>query len=62
MRKHIRNTTRDIGHPQKAWCPNIAADEFCYSIACEDGMKGILVTGGIAGVHEFTPLFPCLKQ
>jgi hypothetical protein len=67
MSKHIGNTTRDIKHwliPQKAWCPSDAPDTFCYSITCEDGMKGILITGGLAGVHEFKPLFPlffCVK-
>ena len=51
MSKHINNTTRDIKHlliPRKAWCPSDMPDAFCYSITCEDGMKGILITGGLA--------------
>jgi hypothetical protein len=64
--KHIRHTSRANAVaplPTKAaLCPTDIAGAFCYAITCEGGMKGILRTGGIAGVHEFTPLFPCLTK
>lgn len=64
MLKHLKNGSRDFEGdpiPRYAWCEPYV-DGFCYSVTCEDGMKGILVTGGIAGVHEFRPFFPCLKD
>lgn len=65
MGRHIRVTSREKALwsiPPKAWCPSGVNDAFCYDITCEDGMKGMLVTGGFAGVHEFTAWFPCLKD
>jgi hypothetical protein len=61
---HAKTMTKGARRPslphKAAWCePYI--DGFCYSIDCQDGMKGIRVTGGIAGIDEFHPLFPCVK-
>lgn len=64
--KHAKTITRRIARPllpQKAmviWCDGMI-DGFCYSIDCQDGMKGITLSGGIAGISEFHPLFPSLK-
>ena len=55
-KRHIRRSSL----PQKAWCEPYA-DGFCYTVDCEDGMKGIRITGGFAGVNEFIPLVPCVK-
>jgi hypothetical protein len=59
MGKHIGVTSRGAERrvlPRAAWCPGKAADEFCYSFEIEDGVFGLLVTGGFAGVHRFKPI------
>ncbi|MBI5094177.1 MAG: hypothetical protein HZB26_17265 [Candidatus Hydrogenedentes bacterium] len=46
--------------PRKAiliWSNPNVMDGFSYSFVYQDGAKGILVTGGIAGISEFHPLF-----
>ena len=41
-----------------AICPKFIDDGFCVTITTEDGYIGFLVTGGLAGIREFHPLFP----
>lgn len=59
--KDIR-AIRSFTIPRQAWCNPYIVDGFCYSLAYEDGQKGILVTGGFAGVHEFHPFFSSEKE
>lgn len=53
--KHSRHVSRP--HPAIGffyWCDD-KENGHCYYPRCEDGVKGLLVTGG--GASEFVPLF-----
>lgn len=62
--KHAQKISRfspPIRLPKPAFCEPFV-DGFCYTMDIQNGMKGILVTGGFAGVSEFHPLFPSIKS
>ena len=58
--KHLRFRLRPNALPRKAillWYAPWVMDGFAYSFVYQNGAKGILVTGGIAGIEEFHPLY-----